>query len=92
MYAWHWGWPMPFFGMFMMPVMMVVFLAAAFLVVAGLMRWAGMDFPWRHCGHGVRRGALDILDERLARGEIDQAEYQEKRRLILQDQSAGPPP
>ncbi len=29
-----------------------------------------------------RSAALDILNRRLARGEIDRAEYQEKRRLI----------
>jgi putative membrane protein len=33
---------------------------------------------------GPARTALDILNERFARGEIDQAEYEEKRRLISQ--------
>jgi putative membrane protein len=28
------------------------------------------------------RTALDILNERFARGEIDRAEYEEKRKLI----------
>ena len=28
--------------------------------------------------------ALDLLDERFARGEIDKAEYQEKKQLISQ--------
>ena len=35
----------------------------------------------------ARRGArtaIDILNERFARGEIDQAEYEAKRRLISQ--------
>jgi len=33
---------------------------------------------------GQSRTAIDILNERFARGEIDQAEYEEKRRLISQ--------
>lgn len=32
----------------------------------------------------VAGAALDILDERFARGEIDKAEYQEKKQLISQ--------
>jgi Short C-terminal domain len=31
----------------------------------------------------VASTALDILDERFARGEIDKAEYEEKKQLIL---------
>jgi putative membrane protein len=80
---------MPFFGMLMMPVMMVVFLVVAFVIIIPLMRWLGMGPPWWH-GHNPpfpqqQKGALDILNERLARGEIDRAEYEEKRRLISQD-------
>ena len=34
--------------------------------------------------------ALDILDERFARGEIDKAEYQEMKQLISQRTAAKP--
>jgi uncharacterized membrane protein len=33
-------------------------------------------------GSERRSMALDILNQRLARGEIDRAEYEEKRRLL----------
>jgi putative membrane protein len=33
-------------------------------------------------GSERRSTALDILNQRLARGEIDRAEYEEKRRLL----------
>ena len=29
-----------------------------------------------------RRGALDVLDERYASGEIDEGEYRQRRRLL----------
>jgi hypothetical protein len=45
-----------------------------------------------HAGgeHGSSPTALDILDERFARGEIDKAEYQEKKQLISQRTAAKP--
>ncbi len=62
-----------------------------------LVRWATHGYPFyghgfHHfhgdggcpcCGgHGRDHAALDILDERFARGEIDKAEFEEKRKLL----------
>ena len=64
----YWHGPWMFFG----PVMMLVF----FAVCVGV-----MFFAMR--GHGAPRGrSLEILRERFARGEIGEAEFQERRRLL----------
>jgi len=71
------------------PVMTIVGLILVLLACIGaaaifvwLVRWATHGYPFYD--QGVRRGhaALDILEERLARGEIDKGEYEEKRKLI----------
>ncbi len=71
-------WPMPWFPIFPFFFMLACFIV--FLVVMGPMmgRWRDRrDGP-----SSPQRTALDILDERFASGEIDKAEYDEKRRII----------
>ncbi len=64
---WSDYWPMPW--MFFGPVMMLVFFFIC-LAVLGMMR-------------GSRGGhAMEILKERYARGEINNAEFEERRRLL----------
>jgi putative membrane protein len=76
---------MPWFGMMMAPLMMVIFLVVAFVILIPLLRGFGVAPPWWH-GHNMPpaapRTSLDILNERFARGEIDKAEYEENRCLI----------
>ncbi len=69
---WNDFWPAPW--MFFGPIAMLVFLAICITM---------MIFMMRGMGHRHRGGsALDILRERFARGEINQAEYEERRRLL----------
>lgn len=77
---WGWGWS----GMWLGPFFMLLVLALVIVAIALAVRWfAGpWTLPTHHGSHG--RNALDILNERYARGEIDQAEYESKRRMILQ--------
>jgi uncharacterized membrane protein len=48
-----------------------------FVVLTAIIVWVA---DWTSVG--TRPTAIDILNRRLARGEIDRAEYDEKRRLI----------
>ena len=74
MWGWGGGWHT---GMFFAPLLWLLILAA---VVMLCMRM----FGWRRHGDYHRRpgGALDILEERFARGEIDKAEFEEKRKTL----------
>ncbi len=70
---WNDYWPAPF--MFFGPVFMIFFVIICMAMMFFMMR-GGMS-------HRARGGnALDILKERFARGEINQAEYEERRRLL----------
>ena len=78
-------------------VLLFVLLAIIGMMVifVWLVRWATRGYPFyghgfHHghggcpcCGgHGHGRAAIDILDERFAKGEVDKAEFEEKRKLL----------
>ena len=68
---WNDNWPMPWmFGPWIMLVFIIICLAMMFFMMRGM----------RHRSRGGY--ALEILKERLARGEINQADYEERRRLL----------
>jgi putative membrane protein len=77
-----WGGGM--FHMFFGSLMMILFVAAIVILVVLGVRWlgGGEHSPFRHTPAAGQRTALDILKERLARGEIDVAEYEDRRRAL----------
>jgi len=66
-------------GFWLMPLVMMAWFALMVAVVILLVRWLGG-------GPGVKstssRTARDILDERYARGDIDQKEYLQRKKDI----------
>jgi putative membrane protein len=74
------GWFHMFFGF----LMMLLFLAILVGLVVLVVRWLGSSehSPFRPSPRQGNRAALDILKKRLARGEIEVAEYEERRRAL----------
>ena len=77
-------WNGPWHGWFMGPFMTIIFLVTVVVVVLMLVRWLGGSRPGQsgpdHPSSG--RSPLDILKERFAKGEIDKAEFEERRGVL----------
>jgi putative membrane protein len=74
------GWFHMLFGF----LMMLLFLGVVVVLVVLGVRWLGTaeHSPFRHPPGAGQRTALDILKERLAKGEIDVAEFEERKRAL----------
>jgi len=69
---WGSGWGHMFMGWGMMAVFMIVLVLVLVFLIKGV---AGASTP-------ASSSALDILNERYARGEIDTAEYNERKKTM----------
>jgi putative membrane protein len=70
-----WGWG---FGMLWMLLMLLFWIGVVLLIV-----WAVRQFTGdRRDSTGSRDRALEVLEERFARGEIDHDEFEERRRTL----------
>jgi putative membrane protein len=72
------------------PIMMLLVIVGIVTLILLLVRGFGYGAShhwYRHSGHPYGevpygRRALDILEERFAKGEIEKAEFEEKRKLL----------
>ena len=80
MMGWGGGWYAMIFG----PLFMILFLAVLVAVVVILVRRLGGPWQATYPPHQSPppRTPLDILKERFARGEIDKAEFEDRRRVL----------
>lgn len=82
----HWG--MAGAGWFFGPIMMLLFLALIVAAVVLVLRWlapgasSGGPASLSSTPSADRNAALAILRERFARGEIDRAEFEERRQVL----------
>ncbi len=67
-------------GMVFGPLFGLLFIAAIAIAVVLVVRALGGGGPAAR--GGAARSALDILDERFARGEIDSEEYEERKKAL----------
>ncbi len=84
--GWHGPHPGLFFAPFVMLLALIGFVTVIMILVrlfsfSGHRRWRGYYGPG-YRGQPGGRSAMDIVEERFARGEIDKAEFEEKRRLL----------
>ena len=77
-HGWDWGWGHMMFG----SLMMVLFWGAVIVVILLAVRWLAARDSQGAGSPGPGKTALDILHERLARGEIDSEEFEERKRLL----------
>ena len=84
LYGQHMMWGGGWYGMIFGPLFMILLLVAVIAGVGLVGRWFGVPWygaqPPHHAPPG--RTPLDILKERFARGEIDQQEFEERRRVL----------
>ena len=73
----EWGWG----GMFLGPLFGILFIAAIAVAIVLVIRAIGGGAETGRPRSGGR-AALDILDERFARGEIDIQEYENRKRVL----------
>lgn len=86
MWGYGYGWPMLW-----MVFWNLIWLVLLGLLIWGVVRWLG-ERTFRPAGHdsiSPPRSALDILQERYARGEIDETTFERMRERLMASSAEG---
>ena len=75
MMNWGGGWG----GMIVGPIMMIVMLVLVIVIAVAVLRWLGVIGSAGRQADG-KESALEILERRFARGEIDEAELKDRKK------------
>ena len=81
-YADHMMWGGGWHGWFLMPLMMVFWFALMVGAVILIVRWLGASGRNEPRRNKPGADALNLLRARFAKGEIDKAEFEERRALL----------
>jgi putative membrane protein len=73
---------MSWYGMIFGPIIMLIWLVVLIVVAIAVIRWLQGGSVGSLPSFGGRKRAVEILEERFAKGEIDKDEFQEKKRLL----------
>lgn len=79
MYGWWDGASAPWYGMIFGPITMIFFVVLTVLIIAWVLRAFGLG--WQPDSQPANT-PLDTLKHRFARGEIDRAEYEDRKKLL----------
>lgn len=77
-HGWDWGWGGMMFG----GVMMIVFWGGLIALIVLAVRSFGGGSAQGHAASASGKTARNILESRFARGEIDKAEFEERKRAL----------
>jgi putative membrane protein len=82
-YGWHFWWMFPFMMLFFLLVFGAIFFIARWSCGHGLHQWGPPSRSLNQQWGDPTYSALQILNERFARGEIQKDEYTEKKAAVL---------
>ena len=70
-------------GEFLLHFILTIFIIWIVFMVIRTFVWGRRGRRWRHRSMWQHSSALEIIDERYAKGEISKEEYEERRKTLL---------